>query len=406
MRRGCVALLLTTADVLADSGGVARLINNLRMDLETLASVAELLDGRGRQRTCSQRKSRRWRATTPQCVVQLESNNGVGDAYVGYVRNVSCTGMSFFMGSFVHRYGCTVTLMDRRKGRRQLRGHVVRCDHISRRLHEVGVQFDEPVDPAELIDLGDEPVINAENVLPSELTGRALVVTGHPCEYTLMQCALEESAVDLTRVDSAAAAMEAMRDDMDVIIVDESLPDMRGIDLIAKARTEGFMHSMILQSSDDIASIRAASLEAGANNVLCKPWQQQAFLQLLKEAMHAPGERSRFGPLLCDMDRVGMRAEQVIEYIEELDAFVNASLEAVESDDAERLMSTLKCIGGSAAGFGFEPIASSALDAVAALEAAGAIESCAKEIDRTVALCRRARVPAAALERMRTPGSA
>ena len=120
-------------------------VDSLRIsEEEQRAIVAELESACRTPRAADKRRARRYRYSVREGLrVEVE---GARAAFVVRPRNLSTGGVSVLHGSFLYPgTGCAVTL--RAIDGRQVRvpGRVVRCRCVRGRVHEVGVQFDDPI---------------------------------------------------------------------------------------------------------------------------------------------------------------------------------------------------------------------------------------------------------------------
>lgn len=64
-------------------------------------------------------------------------------------RDISSSGVSFLVGVFLYPGSvCTVDLTTLRSERVKVQGVIARCSHVKGRVHDCGVQFKSPIDPA------------------------------------------------------------------------------------------------------------------------------------------------------------------------------------------------------------------------------------------------------------------
>jgi FixJ family two-component response regulator len=70
-----------------------------------------------------------------------------------------------------------------------------------------------------------------------------------------------------------------------VAILDVWMPDMNGLEVQAALREESPETRIIFISGRDDPSVRQAALEAGAFGFLSKPFDDEAFLQLVRKAV-------------------------------------------------------------------------------------------------------------------------
>lgn len=68
-------------------------------------------------------------------------------AYRVMPSDLSASGICFLHGAFVHEQtSCIIIVRTNMGDARQILGQVVRCRHLVSHIHEVGVQFHEPID--------------------------------------------------------------------------------------------------------------------------------------------------------------------------------------------------------------------------------------------------------------------
>ncbi|MFJ7284537.1 response regulator [Pseudomonas sp. NPDC099000] len=124
----------------------------------------------------------------------------------------------------------------------------------------------------------------------SEHDWRILLVEDHPFQLRATLCLLESYGfTQLTATDSAEAALQQMlkaSQPFDILLCDQCLPDLPGLDLIEFASQRGLIRQAILLSS--LTSIELDGLEriAGEHGLpllgyLIKPLKQSDFRNLL-----------------------------------------------------------------------------------------------------------------------------
>jgi CheY-like chemotaxis protein len=117
-----------------------------------------------------------------------------------------------------------------------------------------------------------------------------LLVEDHPFQLMATQCLLESYGfTQLTTTDSAEGALQQMLTSVqpfDILLCDQCLPDLCGLDLVKFASHRGMIKQAILLSS--LTSTELDSLENTANinglpllGYLSKPLKQSEFRKLL-----------------------------------------------------------------------------------------------------------------------------
>jgi DNA-binding response OmpR family regulator len=103
---------------------------------------------------------------------------------------------------------------------------------------------------------------------------------------------LTRQGVDVTSVGTVAAALAAIRDGtFDVAILDVTLPDGSGMDLLLAVRQDGFLTHVIILSGATSEFDRVRALELGADDYVVKPF----FVRELVARVMAVGRRQNIG---------------------------------------------------------------------------------------------------------------
>lgn len=122
-----------------------------------------------------------------------------------------------------------------------------------------------------------------------------------------------ELPCDITSVSTAAAAVEALsRTRFDLILLDLTLPDMSGIDVCKKARSEGITSPIICLTSRADVVDKIVGLETGADDYITKPFSPREVIARIKAVWRrgalegaaradASGDSMQFGSLRIDV---------------------------------------------------------------------------------------------------------
>ena len=123
-------------------------IDSLRLseddEVEILADLArETTSRHGRDRRRESRVPYQRRAGL---MVQMHHPGGTVANYLVRVRDLSTEGIGFLHGSFVYSgTRCAVALLANDKRTIRVDGAVVRCAHVRKHIHQIGLHFDAPI---------------------------------------------------------------------------------------------------------------------------------------------------------------------------------------------------------------------------------------------------------------------
>jgi two-component system KDP operon response regulator KdpE len=149
---------------------------------------------------------------------------------------------------------------------------------------------------------------------------KVLVVDDEPAIRRFLRTSLTAHGYQVSEAETGNAALEGLRRRAaDVLVLDLGLPDIDGLDIIARLRAEGSAMPIVVLSSrsDEIGKVKA--LDLGADDYVTKPFGIDELLARIRAALRhrlqQEGERPVFrcGDLSVDLVRriVTLRGEEV-----------------------------------------------------------------------------------------------
>lgn len=117
-------------------------------------------------------------------------------------------------------------------------------------------------------------------------TNRILIVDDEVINLRMLKRLLRGQYNVLTATNGPAALEVLRQNDISLLISDQRMPGMTGIELLRASRTinPDLACMLITASADNDTSIEAIN-EAGALRVIHKPWKAETVLQFIKEAL-------------------------------------------------------------------------------------------------------------------------
>jgi two-component system, OmpR family, alkaline phosphatase synthesis response regulator PhoP len=149
---------------------------------------------------------------------------------------------------------------------------------------------------------------------PTNTNGKRLMIVDDEFEMrTLLAEYFRRLGFEVAEKESAAAALQTVTTDtFDCFILDVSMPEMSGIELLKKLRERGIDTPALFLTAHDMLDDKVAGFEAGADDYLAKPFSPreleyriEALLRRGQTAKQDGGdeERMEIGDLVVDKRR-------------------------------------------------------------------------------------------------------
>lgn len=336
--------------------------NTLRLNQRELQQLLEHLDQNTNNKEAPEREFVRWSYRVEAVQLTISHNAGNKVTLPVATRNISRGGISVLHSSFVHNKTPVEILLNAPGGNPlSITGTVMRCTHLTGRIHEIGIKFDQQISTRDL--LGLDPLNEAyslERVDPSRLHGSVLLVTTSDLDRDLMLTYLENTDLIINTADSIENAVSRAQKGCELIVTDFHLGQENAIGLMhALAAAECDMPVVVLTSDKSEATLDAIR-EAKAAGILSKPTSKDKILQALAEFLHADGDG---GPLYSTLTPKNTAYPLLTKFLAEISRMALNLEKAVREDDANTCLSIVRTLSGTAAPLGFPDISNLAIAA-------------------------------------------
>jgi len=208
--------------------------------------------------------------------------------FMALTRNLSATGISVLHGGFVYQDSeCELMLRTVDGERVKIPGTVVHCRLVKGRVHELGVRFDDQIDPSCFV--GDD----AKGTEPDRpaLSGAVLVLDPGGEELPLLRGPLSDTALNLSAVltpEECVEALGGLKIDVLVCPLDDGPDDIPTCDIVRTVRDAGFTGPILASTSDiTLAAVHKAT-GLGAAGVLRKPYVAAKLIECFSEHLTTP----------------------------------------------------------------------------------------------------------------------
>lgn len=342
----------------------------------------------------SQRGSRRWSMSLQRVVVTFQSERGEHH-HVCVPRNISTDGAAVLHGGFVYvSTPCRIAMRDLKGRAVSLPGRVVRCRLVRGTMHDIGIEFDSRINPREFIDFGAEVPFNIERVEKDRLVGRLLVIEDNRADQKLIAHHFKDTKLEIQYASDAANGLTMLREQPDLVLCDMDLPEKSGLDVTREARSAGFPGPIVLMATSKDRELRAEAIEAGANEVIRKPFKGELLLRAAAEfLMGLETENPERGRIVPKLENSELTSELVCDYVDDLRRKCDEIAELLDKGDSEAIVRIIDQIRGSGSSYGLEPLSIVAEQAAHSIESSESLESAMSEIQRLIGACRRVLPP-------------
>lgn len=260
----------------------AEYIERRRLNDAEIESLLNEMDASERSTDNNKRQHIRVRYRHHHCMMKITDNSRVGGKfYKVSFRNLSEKGICCLHGGFIYvNTKCFVELLRIGGERDRVAGTVRRCSYVGHGLHEIGIEFESPIEIARYVEgLQTVRVLVADDDVDMRRLARHYI--------TAMSAEVIEAA------DGADALRIAKRAEFDLILMDLDMPTMDGFEAIGRLRAGGFTATIAAITGSMDSAEKERCLLAGADTVITKPVLRKT-IEGVFERMGAAPVRSEF----------------------------------------------------------------------------------------------------------------
>lgn len=243
------------------------------------------------------RSDARWPFRQPAIVIRVVHPGGSDVEVRMACRNLSKNGMCLLHSAFVYPgTRCVCVLPHPERGGVPIEGEIVRCQHRSGVVHEVGIRFDDEIDVRAFVD--PDPIrqlFAAENVKPEDLKGTVLYVESNQIDSTLLKHHLTGTCIEIVPAKTAAEALAAVHGGVDLILSEFVLEDMTGSEFALQLRSENISTPLIFVTHDIGPRVINAVKRKLAQAMIRKPVTAETLLPALAEFIQRCAPESAAG---------------------------------------------------------------------------------------------------------------
>jgi len=368
--------------------------NTLGLTGQELDNLYNVLDAGANGRTHRRRQATRLMYRYDNVPLEIIQPGGGQTIIRVACRNLSRGGLGFLHSAFVHTGTRVVaTLMSRTGESVRFPGKIVRCSHVTRHIHDVGVKFDDPVTVRDFMSTDTlNQAFTCEVVEPSELKGVALVIAEYRIEQACVLSMLRETSMDFVTAASVEEGISHARKGVEVIICDDAFERSSGIEFVARARKSGIRTPVILMSGDASEANLDAIRKSDVDAFLAKPLNHDLLLRAIAEFLLVSTNRlETASPVYSSLPPNSPLADLADDFVEDLKTFADDLEQLAQGNDLTSIRKRALRIGGPATSLGFGPIANLSAALVGSLDATQSVEESIVALNTLVSACRSVR---------------
>ncbi len=365
--------------------------NSLGIHQRQLDSLLDRVDhARDSMLAPKRRRYVRWPFRQETILLKISHPGGTIAAVKVACRNLSHGGISILHSAFIYPGSrCAVSIPHPTRGELSARGEVVRCIHLHRMIHEIGIRFDELVDVREFIPVKQrDGKFAVETLEPEDIFGRIICADAPSIDLKLVEHFIlrTRAVVSVATLARRAASLASRGCDLAVLGMD--LPDASLPEAVRKIRdAAGHELPVIVIADKRQRGLDRMFREARINALLIKPLTETSLLRALGEFLihSSQSQRGRGGD--------GLAAEPAVRlglFIAELAGTIPRLERAADDYDAMGCYVLCQQVLGAAPTAGLQTLAKLADAASDQLATTMSLEQSRQQIDSLIAACRSA----------------
>lgn len=273
--------------------------NSLGIHQKQLESLLDRVDGaRDEAQAPKRRRFVRWPFRQETLLLRISHPGGSIAAVKVACRNLSHGGMSILHSSFLYPGSrCAITVPHPTRGDLSVPGEVVRCNHLHRMIHEIGIKFDELLDAREFIPAHERDGKFAIEVLePHDIFGRIVCADARSIDLKLIEHFLNKTRAVVSVATSVKEASALASRGCDLAIIGLDLPGAPLAEAIGCIRRAAGHDLPVIAVVDQRGNMDTELREARINALLVKPLTEPALLRALGEFLiHASSMQRGLG---------------------------------------------------------------------------------------------------------------
>jgi len=374
--------------VVAKSPPVGR-PNSIGLGERDLARLLDEVDRESSTDAVKRRKFVRWpyRRTIKMSLKQVGGGTPVELNLA--CRNLSSGGAGLLHSSYVYEGSVVELQLPATNGQIvAVKGEVVHCRHVRGTTHEIGVRFDQTINPRSFLTLDAfADSFTLEHVDPAQLEGCVLAIDDSEMDLRIIQHYLKGTMIKFRTAETIEEGLEKAAEGCDLILCDFMIGDRKGTEFVAKLRETGSRTPVVIVTADQTMTTREHLLLSQVDAFLAKPVAREVLLRAIAEFMIVGGGPSE--ALKSTLPNGHPNLALLPEFTKDLTKIAGKLEETIETDDYGTCRQLCLRISGTGPSLGFGSLAACADRVATMVSASMSTKESSAEISSLVNLIRR-----------------
>ena len=370
--------------------------NTIGLSPQALEAFLDRLDGMTVQGLGSEARAyARWPLREAFIDVCLQERGTFQRCMLMATRNVSNGGIAVLHSSYMYPGSkCTVALPSRNAQDKEpivMTGKIVRCAHREGMIHEIGIQFDEPIDASRFVAKLMPTNAGSEIARAAKLEGTVLQIDASPVDRRLIEYFLSVTKIKLVSASTFEEAKKLAAGTVDLILTDMIMPDGKVQDFVKWMRNQCNPTPIALHTATPMAQVRQQMQSMEVQGLLTKPVDKGALLAAMIEFLSAPKSRKAVQKSKS-LDKSDPTVREIVTlFRNELTTIVTSIEEAVSKDDSMAIYAMALRLSGTAPTLGFEQLGKIAGRTAELVAATMSCEESSAQIEALIESCKAAK---------------
>ena len=259
--------------------------NTLGLSPRELETMLDRFDSMMKDSTHPSRVFTRWRYRLDHVRLQIIHPGGSVAEIPVVCRNLSCGGVGILHSKYLHPgSGVRIVLPHPTQGDVTVPGTVRRCQHREGVVHDIGIEFNQPLTVREYLGLDLlSDSFSHELVDATNLRGSVLHIEPSLVDRKIVQHFVRDTRINLRQTESTAEGLAMLEVPTDIILLSDRVSNPTPAEFIEALRNRGIQSPVIILTEESCADVITASIAMQIDAVLTKPLRQSLLQQALAE---------------------------------------------------------------------------------------------------------------------------